>query len=223
MFDPENTRFRPGTLVVETLPRLPSPSWATDTGRKTMGKELIKLRKAQQETPLHELGWYMDIDNISNMFHWVVELHSFDPTLPLAKDMEARDVNSVVLEMRFGRQYPMTPPFVRVIRPRFLPFMQGGGGHVTAGGAMCMELLTNSGWSPANSMESVILQVRMALTNTEPTPARLQPTTLETSDYGILEALDAYKRAATAHGWSIPPDLEVTAGIDLAGNAAGSF
>lgn len=27
-------------------------------------------------------------------------------------------------------------------RPRFLSFMNGGGGHVTAGGAICMQLLT---------------------------------------------------------------------------------
>ena len=118
---------------------------------------------------------------------------------------------SIVLEFRFGREYPMTPPFARIIRPRFLPFLQGGGGHVTAGGAMCMELLTNSGWSPANNMESVLLQVRMALCNLEPKPARLQGGPLQRHDYGIEEALEAYRRAAAAHGWQIPPDLDVTA------------
>ena len=34
----------------------------------------------------------------------------------------------------------MSPPFVRVIRPRFLGFQQGGGGHVTIGGALCMQV-----------------------------------------------------------------------------------
>ncbi|KAJ7474937.1 hypothetical protein FB451DRAFT_1247033 [Mycena latifolia] len=29
--------------------------------------------------------------------------------------------------------YPIGPPFFRIITPRFLPFIQGGGGHVTGG------------------------------------------------------------------------------------------
>lgn len=53
----------------------------------------------------------------------------------------------------------MSPPFIRVVRPRFRGFGQGGGGHVTVGGALCMELLTNSGWSAVSSLESVLLQV----------------------------------------------------------------
>ena len=78
---------------------------------------------------------------------------------------------------------------------------------------MCMELLTNSGWSPANSMESVLLQVRMALCNLEPKPARLQSTVPggAFNDYGIDEAIEAYMRAATAHGWQVPQDLMRTA------------
>ena len=174
-----------------------------------MNKEMGSMQKTQSQTPLHELGWYVDFENMANMFQWMVELHSFDATLPLARDMERHGIRSVVLEVRFGRQYPVSPPFVRVVRPRFLPFLEGGGGHVTAGGAICMELLTNSGWSPANSMESVLLQVRMALCSTEPHPARLK---MPNADYGISEALDAYRRAAMAHGWALPPDLVETAG-----------
>lgn len=33
------------------------------------------------------------------------------------------------------------------------------GGHVLAGGALCMELLTNQGWSSAYSLENVIMQI----------------------------------------------------------------
>ena len=84
-----------------------------------------------------------------------------------------------------------------------------------------MELLTNSGWSPANSIESVLLQVRMAMCNLEPRPARLQEAMRASShggyrnensnDYHIGEAVEAYKRAASAHGWSVPSDLVQTA------------
>ncbi|KAM0276698.1 hypothetical protein ACHAQH_006466 [Verticillium albo-atrum] len=214
ILDSSKTDFYPGTVDIGSLPKLPAPTWATDSGRKALGRELKKLQKVQATTPLHELGWYVDFDNIDNLFHWIVELHSFDPKLPLAQDMQSMDVRSIVLEVRFGRSFPLSPPFVRVIWPRFLPFLSGGGGHVTAGGAMCMELLTNSGWSPVASIEIVLLQVRIAMCSNDPRPAKLELSPVhrgKVKDYGIDEAIAAFKRSASAHGWTVPPDLEETA------------
>ncbi|KAL2195812.1 hypothetical protein P885DRAFT_39439 [Corynascus similis CBS 632.67] len=215
--------FEPGGLDFSTLPRLQPPSFATDAATRSLGRELKHLQALQSKTPLHELGWYIDFNKVNNLYQWIVELHSFDESLPLAQDMKLAQIGSVVLELRFGPDFPFSPPFVRVVRPRFLPFMNGGGGHVTAGGAMCMELLTGSGWSPANSMESVLLQVRMALCNVEPRPARLEPrlllrTAVSTTsdqgnswDYGVSEAIEAFEKAAKAHGWTVPQGLKVTA------------
>jgi hypothetical protein len=61
-------------------------------------------------------------------------------------------VNSLIFEIRFPATFPHEPPFFRIIRPRFLPFIQvrsyphklthsdcvrqGGGGHVTGGGSV---------------------------------------------------------------------------------------
>lgn len=114
-----------------------------------------------------------------------------------------------MLEFRFGAGFPFSPPFVRVVRPRFLPFAQGGGGHVTVGGAICSEILTNSGWSAVMSIEKVLLQIRLGLTESDP-PARLEMTNgmSDTGDYSIGEAVDAYQRAARSHGWVIPEDVQ---------------
>ncbi|KAF2971494.1 hypothetical protein GQX73_g2124 [Xylaria multiplex] len=205
------TDFRPGKLDFSRLPQLALPSYATPSAQKTIQRELCKLQKVQTTTPLHESGWYIDFDRIENMFQWIAELHSFDQSLPLAKDMKGAGITSIVIEIRFLRGYPLTPPFVRVIKPRFLPFSRGGGGHVTGGGAMCMELLTNTGWSPVSSMESVLLQVRLAMSCLEPKPARLESLHHIYNEYSIHEAVDAYIRAATSHGWEVPPEVkEVT-------------
>lgn len=178
-----------------------------------LNRELKTVLKIQEATPLHELGWYINAELVSNVYQWIVELHSFESHLPLAQDMKAAGMTSVVLEIRFGKDYPHSPPFVRVIRPRFLPFMQGGGGHVTAGGAMCMELLTNSGWSAVSSIEGVLLQVRMAIMNLEPKPARLEnKNKAHQRDYGTAEAMDAYIRACRTHGWEVPKDFQDFAG-----------
>ncbi|KAK2598125.1 hypothetical protein QQS21_005757 [Conoideocrella luteorostrata] len=201
--------FRPGTLDLSSLPQLPNPGWAVSSrsALKTLNREIKELFKTQEQTEAAALGWYVDIPKVSNLFQWIVELHTFDAELPLAKDMVKRSCTSIVLEVRFGSEFPMSPPFVRIIRPRFLSYIQGGGGHVTAGGAICSEMLTNSGWSPAMTMEKVFLQVRLGLCDTD-RPARLDMSPSGSNDYGIGEAVDAYQRAARAHGWSIPEDLK---------------
>ncbi|KAI9764418.1 MAG: hypothetical protein M1840_008441 [Geoglossum simile] len=203
-----NTDFSPGTLDHSSLPILNSPRYATTTATNAIQRELRAMLKLQESQPLHELGWYIDPDYIGNVYQWIVELHSFDPALPLSVDMKKMGVKSVVLEVRFGMEFPMSPPFVRVIRPRFLSFAQRGGGHVTAGGALCMELLTNSGWSAVSSMESVLLQVRMAMSSTDPYPAMLES---RLTDYQAGEAVQAYVRSCRMHGWEIPKDLYVMA------------
>ncbi|KAI4954846.1 hypothetical protein J4E86_006156 [Alternaria arbusti] len=203
------TDYEPGKLDYDKLPKLQEPAWATTAATRRLMKDFKDLVKIQNKEPMHELGWHIDEEKTENIYQWIVELHSFDPTLPLAKDMKSKKVKSVVLELRFGKDYPMSPPFVRVIRPRFLPFTMGGGGHVTGGGAMCMELLTNDGWSAVSSIESILLQVRMAISSLDPKPARLQQG--PPGDYGVMEAVDAYIRACQTHGWTVPAGFKETA------------
>ncbi|KAF5691551.1 hypothetical protein FDENT_3372 [Fusarium denticulatum] len=211
---PDNvTPFQPGQLDIDSLPKLAEPTWASSSpaALRALNGQIKDLQKTQSKTNLATLGWYIDFEKLHNLFHWFVELHSFDRDLPLAKDMASRGCSSIVLELRFGASFPISPPFVRVVRPRFLPFAQGGGGHVTIGGAICSELLTNSGWSPALSLEKVFLEVRLNLCERD-RPARLEGVHhvgLGTMDYSMFEAVDAYRRAAAAHGWQIPSDLQM--------------
>ena len=205
VYDLSKTDFRPGSLKESALQLLGPPKYATTLATKSLQRHLQATLKVQAREPLHALGWYIDPNLVNNVYQWIVQLHSFEPSLPLAKDLKAAGLTAIVMELRFPPQFPMSPPFVRIIRPRFLPFSQGGGGHVTAGGAMCMELLTSSGWSPVSSIESVLLQVRMALTSRDPVPARLEQR--RTQDYSVGEAVAAYTRVCQLHGWDVPDDL----------------
>jgi ubiquitin-conjugating enzyme E2 Q len=201
--EPPQTDFIPGQLVGSTLPLLAPPANASTSATKTLLTALKQLLAVQDSTPLHELGWYLDSSLITNTYQWPVELHSFPTSLPLASDMLSVGLKSIVLELRFSNTFPMSPPFVRVIRPRFLPFMMGGGGHVTAGGALCMELLTNSGWSPVSSLESVLLQVRMAMCSVEPKPARLMVGSLMVGGGGGAINTSGARTAKTGGGSSV--------------------
>jgi ubiquitin-conjugating enzyme E2 Q len=226
------TDFIPDQLDASTLPLLAPPTNASTSATKALLTTLKQTLHTQNTTPLHELGWYISESLITNIYQWIVELHSFDPSLPLAQDMKSAGLTSIILEIRFSNNFPISPPFVRVIRPRFLPFMHGGGGHVTGGGALCMELLTNSGWSPVSSVESVLLQVRMAMSSLEPKPARLMERVGRSGEerqgaaaaaagfgnsgsfrrapdeYSVGEAVEAYKRACAMHGWAVPKEFD---------------
>lgn len=212
---------------ITNLPLTPVPNYATTQASKRLQKDFRNLLATQEkhirDGTLADLGWYIDPEHItrtSNLYQWIAELHSFPLTLPLAQDLKKSGLQSVVLEIRFHATYPMSPPFVRVVRPRFLPFASGGGGHVTAGGSICAELLTNNGWTAVSDIESVLLQIRMAIMSLEPKPARLAIVALGggrvgrgaydgagSMDYSVGEAVDAFKRACMMHGWTVPEGL----------------
>lgn len=213
-----SSEFRPGALDRDSLPKLPAPVWVTSSPHAlhALTREVRDLQKKQSQTAARDLGWYMDMDKVDNLFHWIFELHSFDAALPLAEDMARMGRASIVLELRFGADFPLSPPFVRVVRPRLLPLMLGGGGHVTAGGTVCSELLTGSGWSPALTMEKVLLQVRLGLCDLDP-PARLDDRPrMRDADYAMADAAAAYRRAAAAHGWRVPADVDRIASMSWA-------
>ncbi|KAJ3823174.1 hypothetical protein F5880DRAFT_1613100 [Lentinula raphanica] len=199
--DPEYVRAAISRLM-------PPPETSTPGGTMAVQKELKALLKEQRScNNFKELGWYMPEEFMGdNLFQWIVELHSFDETLPIAQDLKAKKLNSLIFEIRFPPDYPLSPPFFRIITPRFLPFAHGGGGHVTAGGSICMDLLTASGWLPSYNIASVLLQIKLAISNPDPKPARLAHNW--NTPYGVLEALEGYRRAATTHNWIIPAGLE---------------
>lgn len=132
-----------------------------------------------------------------NLYHWEIRLSGFDGDLLSDMKQYAKATGNgefISLEMRFSADYPFTPPFVRVLRPRFRSMT----GHVTIGGSICMELLTRAGWQSTNSIESVLIQIRAEMTGGG---ARLE--TSSYGDYSERDAWDAFYRAAKTHGWDV--------------------
>ncbi|KAG1868338.1 hypothetical protein DFJ58DRAFT_858928 [Suillus subalutaceus] len=188
---------------------LPPPADSTPGATMALQKEFRAMMKEQGGAEsLATLGWYMPPEFNENLFQWVVEMHSFDPDLPIAKDLKSKGVNSLVFEIRFPSTFPHSPPFFRLVMPRFLPFMQGGGGHITVGGSICMDLLTSAGWLPSYNIASVLLQIKLAISSTDPKPARLDQNWEQ--PYHPQEALSGYTRAAAIHGWKVanPREME---------------
>ncbi|KAG8837202.1 hypothetical protein FRC18_009828 [Serendipita sp. 400] len=185
---------------------LSAPTQASPMSTMHLQKEFKYMMEEQRKAKsLRELGYYISPEVMGdNLFQWIVELHSFDKDLPIAKDMTSKKVNSLLFEIRFPPNFPHSPPFFRLIKPRLLPFLQGGGGHVTAGGSICMDLLVQDGWLPSYNIAAVLLQIRMAISSTEPRPARLAGGDDWKRAYGVHEALEGFNRAAATHGWRVP-------------------
>jgi ubiquitin-conjugating enzyme E2 Q len=105
---------------------------------------------------------------------------------------------ALVLEVRFPSSYPRDPPFVRVVRPRFAAYT----GHVTAGGSICTELLTSSGWRCDMTVSSMLRTVCEGFRDGD---GRIQfEGSLYGNDYELVEAEVAFDRALLTHGWRAP-------------------
>jgi len=139
-----------------------------------------------------DLGFEVSLPDESDLYTWQIEFFDFEKGTPLASDLARTPGKRVVLRASFPSTYPTSPPYVRVIRPRF----QFRTGHVTIGGSICTEMLTNKAWSAMMTMESVLLAIR---TNMVVGGARLDTRTK--ADYSEAEAREAFNRMVREHGW----------------------
>ncbi|KAL4066326.1 hypothetical protein V8B97DRAFT_2025481 [Scleroderma yunnanense] len=194
---------------------LPPPTESSTIATIALQRELKGIYKEQQRVRKRDemelLGWYIPPEfNEDNLYQWIVEMHSFYPELPAAKDMKEKGVNSLMFEIRFPPSFPHSPPFFRMICPHFLTYMEGGGGHVTVGGSICMDLLMSEdmcwGWLPSYSIPAILLQIKLTILNTDPWPVRLHLVNWN-RPYTPREALNGYTWAAALHNWKAPLEL----------------
>ena len=99
----------------------------------------------------------------------------------------------IEIEITFPAEYPIKPPFVRIIHPHFRTMT----GHITAGGSLCMEALSNSGWVPSTSVEALIIQIRSVLSDGG---AEIDASNFN-KKYTMEEAREAFARAMKIHNW----------------------
>ena len=110
--------------------------------------------------------------------------------------MDEKITPGVHYEIEFPNEFPLYPPFVRVICPRF----QQWTGHVTIGGSVCTELLVNK-WDPDITATGLMLQLQDNIINGDP-PGKIDHT--RKVKYSKQEAEEAFQRAVRTHGWTLP-------------------
>ena len=157
-------------------------------------KKFTELEKVQEEKNL-EYRFRMELNtpDVLKVMNIYITQITPEGDSAIEKQMAKLGIPHLHLEYTFSDDHPYKPPFVRFITPRFI-FKTG---NVTMGGSICMELLTNQGWSPMNDVENVLRQIILQLQLGEGVIDEANPGRA----YGLAEAKEAYARMLASHGW----------------------
>eukprot|EP00850_Spirogloea_muscicola_P000015 SM000001S04417 [mRNA] locus=s1:83627:85198:- [translate_table: standard] len=131
-----------------------------------------------------------------NLYLWEAKLGGFPPDSKLHDDLLRTQDGVITLRLAFSHHFPDHPPFTRVVFPRFKLHT----GHVSNGGAICLEMLTLSGWTPAMTVEGLLVSIRAAMVEAN---GRLE--TNNDIEYKEENALQGYKQIAVGHRWKPVP------------------
>ena len=159
----------------------------TTIHNKRLMREYAQLKKQDPE----KLGFNIILGE-DNINVWSIQLFRVDND-KLAEQMLRIGISYIEIEITFKDNYPFEPPFIRVVYPHF----KFHSGHITVGGSLCMEMLTNQGWSPTLNVENIITQIKMAISDGKGEIDEERWNTRYTKD----EAVDAFKRVLSVHGW----------------------
>ena len=129
-----------------------------------------------------------------NLAIWDVKLNGFANGSRMEHDLVKYGyTEGIHIEVRFPEDFPNHPPFIRIVFPRF-EIMTG---HVTSGGSICMEVLTNQGWRPTYYLENLLVDIQhMILDGNGGLDSRMHAVS-----YTIEEARRAFDRMSATHGW----------------------
>ncbi|KAG8458628.1 hypothetical protein KFE25_008425 [Diacronema lutheri] len=223
---PAEKRACGGVPAVAPRPAPADPAWLKLRGVKRVMSEFAAMRALIQrkEVPIDSLELVSD-----NSLVWQIAISRFDSALKGGRDLNAdldqlrcrHGIGHVLMELRFPRNYPSAPFALRVVVPR----MRWYTGHVTAGGSVCMEMLTCSGtdnsWRSTFTVEGVLLVALSNMIDCESTIVRTAtgpggrsgPLRVDlrgefgqppTTPYSEMEAAAAFSRMLDHHkrnGW----------------------
>ena len=147
-----------------------------------------------------------------DLFHWevIVDTHKLNPNTEFYKDSMELKVNEIIFRIIFPPDYPLNAPFVYVRMPRFVQHT----GHVTIGGSLCLDLLTEN-WSPSIKIKTLIdSMLDEMMTEVKPetedkTKNEILPNIprINREDrrpYSLEESIWAFKNTIIKYGWPIP-------------------
>jgi ubiquitin-conjugating enzyme E2 Q len=115
---------------------------------KRLHHEIMKLSNEAGKAEQDSMGVHVTpAGDGDNLYKWDIRISKWDDSTSLGRSCKKNGVDEVLLSMIVPEEYPLKPPFVRVVWPE----LQGG--YVFGGGAICFELLTDAGWLTTNFIQ----------------------------------------------------------------------
>lgn len=155
-------------------------------------KRLMKEYQNIMKQSVASLGFSVKLAEEDNLSKWMINV--FKPeNAKLEEQMKKLNIDAIEIEITFKENYPIAPPFIRIVYPHF----KFHSGHITVGGSLCMEMLTNQGWMPTFNIENVITQIKLAISDGG---GEIDEDNYK-KRYTMNEAIDSFKRVLASHGW----------------------
>uniref|UniRef100_A0A6G1SIF5 Ubiquitin-conjugating enzyme E2 Q2 n=1 Tax=Aceria tosichella TaxID=561515 RepID=A0A6G1SIF5_9ACAR len=140
-------------IVVGLMPEVAQARSSSTLASKRLMKEFREV----QTSDSYKNGVFTVELVDDNIFKWHVKLYKLDPDSRihrlLRESREKGGKDHLLLELRYNDNYPLSPPFVRVVYPHL------EGTSMFGYGTICSELLSESGWNSAYTIEPLILQL----------------------------------------------------------------
>ena len=152
--------------------------------KKRLKKEYETLEKNLEEGTRYE-------KDPTDVYKCHIYLSKFDKDTIIAKDLEKYNIEEVHFEVTLPERYPFAPPFIRIVTPRFLSYV----GFITSGGSLCLDLLTASSWSPAYTIDTLLIQIKTFVKD-----GRIDPNNYN-NEYTMEEAKQQYEYTTRVHNW----------------------
>ena len=123
------------------------PPWQHLSGVERITSEFKRLHRSLHNGQVSQVSNMVLVDD--KIAQWQLELRDFHDSIPAGRQLNEdlqqlkaqHGQDFLLMEITFPQNYPQEPPFLRVVSPRCVWYT----GHVTAGGAICLEVLTNTG------------------------------------------------------------------------------
>lgn len=160
-------------------------------------REIRQIEK-DREKNITELGVDLSLSDPegNDLRLWTLRLltSGVDAKCALGEQLRQKDVEAIEFEIWIPDGFPRAPPKVRVLRPTF----SIGSFYVQAHGALCLELLSAEGWSPAASLVQLGLQIKSQMSAGEGS-LRSREAMAERSDASRQQAWKVFRVIEEGH------------------------
>jgi ubiquitin-protein ligase len=139
-----------------------------------------------------DINYKIQLAQEYNLAKWILYIN-YTQNKKLEQQIQKLTIPAIEIEIIFKDNYPISPPFIRIVYPRFKTHSKS----ITTGGSFCIKILTNQGWNPTFNIENIITHIKTTFINDEFEIDEIN----WNKQYTIDEANYAFTKALAINQW----------------------